>query len=61
LISNAAGIGCSNLSENLEEQFMKRHITLAVAALILVVNLSGKTQAEVKTVQMKIAGYLCGN
>jgi hypothetical protein len=40
---------------------MKRHITLAVVALILVVNLSGKTQAKVKTVQMKIAGYLCGN
>jgi hypothetical protein len=40
---------------------MKRHITLAVAALILVVSLSSKTDAEVKAVQMKIAGYLCGN
>ena len=40
---------------------MKRYMTLAVASLALLLSVSVKTQAEIKTVQMKIAGYLCGN
>jgi hypothetical protein len=40
---------------------MKRQIAFAFANLLLVVGLAGAARAEVKNVQMKIAGYLCGN
>lgn len=40
---------------------MKRKLTLAVLSLILIFGSAMKTSAEVKRVQMHIAGYLCGN
>lgn len=40
---------------------MKRHISLTAAILMLLMSIAAGTHAEVKTVQMKIAGYLCGN
>jgi hypothetical protein len=40
---------------------MKRLFTFVLANLVLVVSLAGVARAEVKNVQMKIAGYLCGN
>jgi len=39
---------------------MKRHITFAVASLLLLFGGSAIATAQVKTVQMKIDGYLCG-
>jgi hypothetical protein len=32
-----------------------------VVSLMLLASIVGTAQAEVKNVQMKIAGYLCGN
>lgn len=40
---------------------MKRNITLAMLGLILVFGAANTSQAEVKRVEMRIAGYLCGN
>jgi hypothetical protein len=40
---------------------MKKHLTLIVVSLTLLISLVGTAHAEVKNVQMKIAGYLCGN
>lgn len=34
---------------------------LALVSLWLLIALAGTTEAEVKQVRMKIAGYLCGN
>lgn len=40
---------------------MKKHLAFTVITVVLVVSLSGLARAEVKNVQVKIAGYLCGN
>ena len=40
---------------------MKRRAVLLIAGFLLVVGYASSTLAEVKSVQMKIAGYLCGN
>jgi hypothetical protein len=40
---------------------MTKYTALAAAALMLIVGAGVQTLAEVKTVEMKIAGYLCGN
>lgn len=39
---------------------MKRYITLALAMLLLAVVSPAIAKAQVKAVQMKIDGYLCG-
>ncbi|MGA9770669.1 MAG: hypothetical protein WBV94_16635 [Blastocatellia bacterium] len=49
------------MMKRLEEETMKRDLAFIVVSLALVIGLSGGVSAEVKTVQMKIAGYLCGN
>jgi hypothetical protein len=40
---------------------MKRNITLAWLCLVLLFGNATISSAEVKRVQMHIAGYLCGN
>lgn len=40
---------------------MKRNITLALLGLVLLLGSAASSRAEVKRVQMHIAGYLCGN
>ena len=40
---------------------MKRNITLALLGLVLLMGSAGTSRAEVRRVQMHIAGYLCGN
>jgi hypothetical protein len=40
---------------------MKRSTAAAVALALLLAGTAELARAEVKTVQMKIAGYLCGN
>ena len=40
---------------------MKRNATLAVLGLIMLFGTAGVSRAEVKRVEMRIAGYLCGN
>jgi hypothetical protein len=40
---------------------MKRNIILAVLGLVLLFGSTGTSRAEVKRIQMHIAGYLCGN
>ncbi len=40
---------------------MKRNITLALLSLVLLFGSASRSSAEVKQVQMRIAGYLCGN
>jgi hypothetical protein len=40
---------------------MKRNILLAVLGLVLLFGSAGTSSAEVKRIQMHIAGYLCGN
>jgi hypothetical protein len=43
------------------ESEMKRNITLALLGLVLLMGSATNSSAEVKRVQMHIAGYLCGN
>ncbi len=40
---------------------MKRYLTFSFVNFMLMVSLVSPAQAEIKNVQMKIAGYLCGN
>lgn len=40
---------------------MRRKITLAVLGLVFLFGGAATSGAEVKRVQMRIAGYLCGN
>jgi hypothetical protein len=40
---------------------MRRTITLAMLGLVLLFGGAGTSSAEVKRVEMHIAGYLCGN
>lgn len=40
---------------------MKKLITLAFVGLILLLTNAAVSMAQVKRVQMHIAGYLCGN
>jgi len=40
---------------------MRRNIFLAVFALVLLLGSAASSMAQVKRVQMHIAGYLCGN
>lgn len=40
---------------------MRRNITLALLGLVLLFGGATSSRAEVKRVQMHIAGYLCGN
>jgi hypothetical protein len=40
---------------------MKRKITLALLGLVLLMGSAASSSAQVKRVQMHIAGYLCGN
>lgn len=40
---------------------MKRQITLAMIGLVLLLGSATTSRAEVKRVEMHIAGYLCGN
>ncbi|HYX28629.1 MAG TPA: hypothetical protein VE863_08685 [Pyrinomonadaceae bacterium] len=40
---------------------MKRNIFLAVLGLVVLFGSAGSSTAQVKRVQMHIAGYLCGN
>jgi hypothetical protein len=39
---------------------MKTHIRLALACLLILVGTIATAQGEVKSVKMKIDGYLCG-
>jgi len=40
---------------------MKRLATAGISVLLLLLALSGAAVAQVKRVEMKIDGYLCGN
>jgi len=40
---------------------MKRNFILALLSLVLLFGSASSSSAEVKRVQMHIAGYLCGN
>lgn len=40
---------------------MKRYLTPVLLGLVLLFGNAGAARAEVKRVQMHIAGYLCGN
>ena len=40
---------------------MKRNVVLTALGLVLLFGAAGTSRAEVKRVQMHIAGYLCGN
>ena len=40
---------------------MKKHYTLALLGLVLLFGSTASSRAEVRRVQMHIAGYLCGN
>jgi hypothetical protein len=40
---------------------MRRNLLLAVFGLVLVFGSAPRSSAQVKRVQMHIAGYLCGN
>jgi hypothetical protein len=40
---------------------MRRNITLAALGLVLLFGSAGASRAEVRRIQMHIAGYLCGN
>ncbi len=40
---------------------MRRTITLAMLGLVLLFGSASTSSAEVKRVEMHIAGYLCGN
>lgn len=40
---------------------MKRNISLALLGLVLLFGSATSSRAEVKRVEMHIAGYLCGN
>ncbi|HKC65478.1 MAG TPA: hypothetical protein VKB86_17685 [Pyrinomonadaceae bacterium] len=40
---------------------MKRNFILTMLGLVLLFGSAGRARAEVKRVQMHIAGYLCGN
>jgi hypothetical protein len=40
---------------------MRRNFFLAVFGLVLVLGSAASSTAQVKRVQMHIAGYLCGN
>jgi hypothetical protein len=40
---------------------MKKNLMLTAISFLLVLSLTDSSSAEVKNVQMKIAGYLCGN
>jgi len=40
---------------------MKRKTLLVMLGIVLLFGTAGSTAAQVKQVQMRIAGYLCGN
>ncbi len=40
---------------------MKRNFTLALLSTVLLLGGASTSSAEVKQVEMRIAGYLCGN
>lgn len=40
---------------------MKRKIVLALMGLVLLFGSTGTSRAEVRRIEMRIAGYLCGN
>jgi hypothetical protein len=40
---------------------MRRNFTLVALSLVLLFGSAGTSSAEVKRIQMHIAGYLCGN
>jgi hypothetical protein len=40
---------------------MRRKLILIMVGLVLLLGNAGTSRAEVKRVQMHIAGYLCGN
>ena len=43
------------------ENAMKRVATVSLSVVLLLLALSGAAVAQVKRVEMKIDGYLCGN
>ena len=43
------------------EKAISKHLILTLVGLLLLISTATTTQAEVKMVQMKISGYLCGN
>jgi hypothetical protein len=40
---------------------MKRYLKSAIATLVLLLAIASASPAQTRNVQMKIAGYLCGN
>jgi hypothetical protein len=44
-----------------QEKKMKRNTFVAMLGLVLLLGGAGSSAAQVKRVQMHIAGYLCGN
>jgi hypothetical protein len=50
----------NDYKNDLEDE-MKRYLTLAMIGLMLLLGSATTSRAEVKRVEMHIAGYLCGN
>jgi len=40
---------------------MRRHLVFGIVVLLVLASNAETSRAGVKTVEMKIAGYLCGN
>jgi hypothetical protein len=53
--------GVSRLVFYVRREKMRRTLTLVSLGLVLLFGSAGQSKAEVKRVQMHIAGYLCGN
>ena len=43
------------------EKKMRRNITLALFGVVLLIGGATRSAAEVRRVEMRIGGYLCGN
>ena len=57
----AARTPALNLTNEREILMMKRSVSLGVLGLVLLFGSAGVSRAEVRRIQMHIAGYLCGN
>lgn len=40
---------------------MKRYLTLALMGIVLLLGSASTSRADVRRIEMHIAGYLCGN
>jgi len=49
------------MSNGCLRKMMKKYILLALSSWLILFGTQPTARAEIKTVQMKISGYLCGN